>query len=327
LGFSWRERATASAIVVGEYLVDRCARRELAGLDADHLTVDRLGSDPLRLCRGELGAAGGKSGLGLGDVGLGHLADVEPIAALPQLFLQHHHVALVELEDRAGLQDVHVRGRRIQQKIELGQAQGLASGRDLAFGLPRPIGGLKTVVERLCCRNLIRLTDVLIPAAGILVRARFGGRKLIIPPIGDGALDGRPIAGERDPDPFVGRSQGCALRVHLRIVYIGLGKRAQQGIGPRGKRGRKPARRGGNRERKKTAARSALVHPPPTPRHVLNAACHPPLGRISAPPDSTRTNRPRESFGNASSPATSKVATWVSRATLDGGPGRAGLQH
>ena len=37
-------------------------------------------------------------GLGLRDVGAGHLADVEPVLGLPQLLLQHLDIAAIEVE-------------------------------------------------------------------------------------------------------------------------------------------------------------------------------------------------------------------------------------
>ena len=81
------------------------------------------------------------------NVSLGDFANVEAVAALPQLFLQHHDVALVELEGRGVTQQIHIRRRGLPQQVQLGQTQRLSSGRDLALGLTRPIGRLKAVVE------------------------------------------------------------------------------------------------------------------------------------------------------------------------------------
>jgi hypothetical protein len=75
-------------------------------------------------------------------VRLGDFADVEAVAALPQPFMQHHDVTLVELECRGVTQQIHIRRRALQQQVQLGQTQRLSSGRDLALGLPRPVGRL-----------------------------------------------------------------------------------------------------------------------------------------------------------------------------------------
>ena len=103
----------------------------------------------MRLGGRELRAPRRKARFGLGNVRLGDFADVEAVAALAQLLLQNDDVAPVEVEQRRIAQEVHVGGGGLQQQIELGQAQRLAPGGDLAFRLPRSVGGLKAVVERL----------------------------------------------------------------------------------------------------------------------------------------------------------------------------------
>ena len=59
---------------------------------------------------GEAGlrAGGGEARLGLGDVGAGHFADVEAVARLPQLLVEHLDVVALQVEDGRVAQHVHV---------------------------------------------------------------------------------------------------------------------------------------------------------------------------------------------------------------------------
>ena len=61
----------------------------------------------------ELRSACCKPQLGLGHVRLGDFADVETVTTLPQLFLEHHDVAFVELEHGGITQEVHVDRRPV----------------------------------------------------------------------------------------------------------------------------------------------------------------------------------------------------------------------
>ena len=107
----------------------------------------------VRLCGQHLRAAGGEPRFGLRHVGLRHLADVEAIARLPQLLLQHLDVAPLQIEHRGVAQHVHVGGGGVQQHGLLDQPQRLARGRNLALRLPRAVGGLEAVEQRLRRRH------------------------------------------------------------------------------------------------------------------------------------------------------------------------------
>ena len=58
-----------------------------------------------------LRAAGGETGFRLRHVGACHFTDVEAVAGLPQLFLQHFDIAPLQVEDRGVAQQIHVGGR------------------------------------------------------------------------------------------------------------------------------------------------------------------------------------------------------------------------
>ena len=72
---------------------------------------------------------------GLGNVGAGHLADVEAVARLPQLLLEDLDVVALEVEVRRVPQHVHIGGRAIEQDVLLDAAQGLARAEHERFGL------------------------------------------------------------------------------------------------------------------------------------------------------------------------------------------------
>ena len=65
--------------------------------------------------RQHLRAAGGQAQFRLRDVGAGHLADIEAVAGLAQLLLQHLDVAPLQIEDRRVAQQVHVGGDGVEQ--------------------------------------------------------------------------------------------------------------------------------------------------------------------------------------------------------------------
>ena len=95
-------------------------------------------------------STGGEPQFGLGDVGAGYLANIEPIASLLELLSEDLNVTLIELEDRAIAQQVHIRGGRVQQYLLLSNAQRLAGGIDLAFRLPGAVGRLEAIEKGLC---------------------------------------------------------------------------------------------------------------------------------------------------------------------------------
>ena len=159
----------------GRQPVDRRARRQLARLDADHLPVRRPRRGQVGFGGQHRGAAGRQPRLRLRDVGARHLADIEAVAHLAQLLLQHFDVAALQIEDCAVAQQIHVGGRRREQHVLLGQPQVLARRRDLTLGLPGPIAGLETVEQGLRDGAAIDLHG-LNSGRGDAVAAPTGGR-------------------------------------------------------------------------------------------------------------------------------------------------------
>ena len=84
------------------------------------------------------GAGGGKPRFRLRDVGARDFADVEAVAGLAKLLLQHLDVAALQIEDRGVADQVHVGGGGVEQHGLLGQPQRLARGGHQLLGLPRP---------------------------------------------------------------------------------------------------------------------------------------------------------------------------------------------
>ena len=95
--------------------VDRRTRRQLAGLNPDHLPVGRNRGLVGGLRAQHLRAPGRQPQFRLRHVGARHLADIEAVARLAQLFLQHLDVAPLQVEDRQVTQQVHVGGHRREQ--------------------------------------------------------------------------------------------------------------------------------------------------------------------------------------------------------------------
>ena len=85
----------------------------------------------------------------LRHVGARHLADVEAVARLAQLLLQHLDVAALQFEDGGVAQQIHVSGGGGEQDVLLGQPQVLARRRNLALRLPGAIAGAKPL-NRFC---------------------------------------------------------------------------------------------------------------------------------------------------------------------------------
>ena len=88
----------------------------------------------------------------LRDVGARDLADIEAVAGLAQLLLQHFDVAALQIEDRGVAQQIHVSGGGVEQHGLLGDAQRLARRLHLLLGLPRAVGGLEAVEQSLLTR-------------------------------------------------------------------------------------------------------------------------------------------------------------------------------
>ena len=120
------------------------------------------------MCVEQLAAPGGEPQFRLRHVGARHLADIEAVAGLFELLGEHFDVAPVQLQDDLVAQQIHVRGRGVEQHLLLGDAQGLARAHDLALGLADFVGGLIAVVQRLRRGRgntalLIRLGEIGVP--------------------------------------------------------------------------------------------------------------------------------------------------------------------
>ena len=101
---------------------------------ADHLAVSRLARRLLALRSGKLRAAELKPRFGLGDVGAGQIADLEPVLGRLEVGLEHLHVVGVELDDGAVADDVHVGRDGLGEDVALDCAQGRAAGLDAGLG-------------------------------------------------------------------------------------------------------------------------------------------------------------------------------------------------
>ena len=133
--------------------VERAPGRELARLDADDLPEPGDAPPQVRLRYADLRTGQGEPRLGLGDVGAGHLADVEAVARLPQLLLEDLDVVAAEVEVSRVAQHVHIGGRAIEQHVLLGRAQGLARAEHERLGLLHRIVRAKAVEQRLIDRH------------------------------------------------------------------------------------------------------------------------------------------------------------------------------
>ena len=72
--------------------------------------------------------------LGLGDVGAGEVADLEPVAGRLEVGFEHLHLVGVELDDGAVADHVHVGGDRLGEDVALDRAQRRAAGLDPGLG-------------------------------------------------------------------------------------------------------------------------------------------------------------------------------------------------
>ncbi len=87
------------------------------------LAVGRFARRQLPLRGRKLRAAELKPRFGLGDVGAGQIADLEAVARRLEVGLEHLHVVLVELDDRAVADHVHVGGDRVGEDVAFDRAQ------------------------------------------------------------------------------------------------------------------------------------------------------------------------------------------------------------
>ena len=132
----------------GDKPIDRAGRRQRARLDADHLPIGRTRGGVIGFRGQHLRAGGGQPRFRLRHVGARDLADVEAVAGLAKLLLQHLDVAALQIEDRGVADQVHVGGGGVEQHGLLGQPQRLARGRHQLLGLPGPARGPKAVEQR-----------------------------------------------------------------------------------------------------------------------------------------------------------------------------------
>ena len=191
----------------------------------------------------------------LRHVGARHLADVEAVAHLAQLLLQHLDVAALQIEDRGVAQQVHVGGGGGEQDVLLGQPEVLSRRRHLALRLPRAVGGHEAVEQGLRDRRAIGMHAHRAP----LVDVRSG--RTNTPRGGVEVLLGRGVAaGWRaggSPTGRWARFRRWRARRHaapdLRIVLVGLDQRPRQCVGHGARRKRR------NRNDDRERARS----PPP----------------------------------------------------------------
>ena len=135
--------------VFGQHLGQRLPGLQPAGVVADHLAVGGLASLCLRPCRGKLGDCGRAARIGLGDIGAGALADLEPRARGARLFGQELQVLFGQHRDLPVADNVHVGARRIEQRILFLVAQALDRGPHLRLGGADIVPGLEPVEQQL----------------------------------------------------------------------------------------------------------------------------------------------------------------------------------
>ncbi len=109
--------------------VDRHGGAQADRLDADDAPIGGLRGLQVRFRGQHLRLRRRDARFRLRDVGARHLADIEAVARLLELLLQHLHVAPLQIEDRGIAQHVHVGGRRIEQRGLHRVAQRLAARR------------------------------------------------------------------------------------------------------------------------------------------------------------------------------------------------------
>ena len=192
------------------------------GIVADRLAIIGERGLQLRLRAERGGARAGETRLGLRDVGARHLADVEAVLGLAQLFLQHLDVVAVEIEDRGVAHHVHVIADGAEQHVLLGVAQLLARAEHAGFGLAHRISGAIAVP------HVLRDSDAVAarPRAHVervwIARAQAGGQRVRHGGVALGRDVGH-IASVRLGDVFVLHAHGGALLIDVRVVEIGLG--------------------------------------------------------------------------------------------------------
>ena len=192
-----------------------------------------------------LGPGGGKARLGLGNVRPGHFADVEAVAGLPELFVDHLDVVALQVENGGVAQDVHIGRRAIEQNALLGGVQGFPRTEDGGFRRPDPVRGPVAVEERLIDLDPKPTGDQRISACRIRREPRCGRLRLHPGPADVGyTIDLRAVAGLGLRNGFVGCADTRALSVDVGIVAIGARQSALQGLGRHPGRARQHEHRG-----------------------------------------------------------------------------------
>jgi hypothetical protein len=178
-------------------------------------------------------------GLGLGDVRPGHFTDIEAVAGLAQLLLQHFHVAALQFEQGAVAEQIHIGLGGVHQDRLLGDAERFPSRGRTRFGLTHPVRSLISVVKGLGSRDADALRRIVQPGAGI------GDRRRAAQYTGSGHLrhsvgillshrrrrrHSRLVAGQRLRHGFVRLPHHRPLRVELRIALVGVYQRVVERI-------------------------------------------------------------------------------------------------
>ena len=197
--------------------IDRSGGAQGLGTMADDLLIGgnsrierRHRSIILRLARGQ-------AVLGLGDVGLGALAHLQPVIGGIELLLEEVDVLLLQIEVRLGLHEVHEGRHAGQQRALLGRAQGLASSENRRFRHLHAVLGAEAREDRLLDGNRI---------GPRMKRGRAGRDDTGL----NAARNRRLVAAKCLRHAFVGGAQGCARRIQRRIIGISRSQGLKEGL-------------------------------------------------------------------------------------------------
>jgi hypothetical protein len=181
---------------------------------------------------------------GLGDVGTGQVAHLEPVARRLQIGLQHPHLILIQGDDGAVANHVHVGADRFGEDVAFGPAQVGAAGLD-----PR-VGGADLVAHAAGVEQ--RIGDVH-SEAEIAAFAGIGVEQILVQPGIGRHIGSQPRA--RDRHGLVEHTQPLALRHQRRVRAIGALQRLPQRL-----RGRIAARQQCRRPRRSQQPHPLHVH-------------------------------------------------------------------
>ncbi|MCT8974015.1 hypothetical protein MUB46_19295 [Microbaculum sp. A6E488] len=198
----------------------RRGRGQVRGFPSDDLPVDRLGRQQIGFRGVQLRVSAAERRFGLGDVGVGHLADLEAVAGGAELLGQNFDVLAIEFDDRLRRQHVHVRLSSAEQSVLLGIVQGRAAG------LNRGLGRLRVVYRLEAAKQI--LADRHADGAGGEIRGpenRNVGRGLLHR---SGAEYLRSPGRQRLRDQFVRRAQSRSGGIEVGIAHIGGRQRRYQ---------------------------------------------------------------------------------------------------